>query len=320
MVSEDSRMALLAEISQRYYQDNQTQQEIAAATGLNRTVVSRLLTEARERGVVEISVRYPWTSQALEDALVNTFKLKSARVLVRRTDDYAGLLRDLGLLAARYFVGILDETTRVIGISWGSALNNMIHALPQLQRPDMEVVQLIGATGSEMIRDDGPMLAQSLSRQLGCGCRYLHAPLIVENAGMRDALMQERTIRDSLERARGADVALVGIGTPDPDLYSLIRAGYLPREAAGELAAAGVVGDICAQHYDCRGQVLNLDINRRAVGIDLETLAQVPTVIGVAGDARKAAAILGALRGGHLKALITDERAAVEVLRLHQQA
>jgi len=270
--------------------------------------------------VVEISVRYPWTSQTLEEALVTTFGLKAARVLVRRTSDYPSLLRDLGLLAARYFVSALQASTRLVGISWGSALNSMIHALPQLQRPELEVIQLIGATGSEMIRDDGPMLAQLLSRQLGCGCRYLHAPLIVESAAMRDALMQERTIREALDRVRGADIALVGIGTPDPDLYSLIRAGYLPPTAAAELAAAGVVGDICAQHYDSTGQVLNLDINRRAVATDLETLRQVPTVIGVAGDVRKAAAILGALRGGHVKILITDEQAATEVLRLQHQA
>jgi DNA-binding transcriptional regulator LsrR (DeoR family) len=76
------------------------------------------------------------------------------------------------------------------------------------------------------------------------------------------------------------------------------------------------VGDICAQHYSLTGQWLDIDINRRTIGIDLETLSKVKTVVGVAGSSRKGAAIFGALRGGYLDVLITDDQAAQKILAL----
>jgi DNA-binding transcriptional regulator LsrR (DeoR family) len=82
--------------------------------------------------------------------------------------------------------------------------------------------------------------------------------------------------------------------------------------------AAGVVGDICAQHYSLTGQWLDIDINRRSIGVSLNTLSKIGVVIAVAGGSRKAAAILGALRGRYVHVLITDDQAAEKVLALHQ--
>jgi DNA-binding transcriptional regulator LsrR (DeoR family) len=53
--------------------------------------------------------------------------------------------------------------------------------------------------------------------------------------------------------------------------------------------------------------------------VDLETLSKVKVVIGVAGDKRKSPAILGALRGKLLSVLITDDRAAQDILVLHRK-
>ena len=130
--------------------------------------------------------------------------------------------------------------------------------------------------------------------------------------------MQDRNIRETLARARQADILLVGIGTPNSELYSLVRAGYVDEAEARSIRAAGATGDICAQHYSLNGEWLDLDINRRAVGIDLDALSGVDRVIGVAGSSQKGAAILGALSGRYVNVLITDDQAAQKVLALHQ--
>jgi DNA-binding transcriptional regulator LsrR (DeoR family) len=51
----------------------------------------------------------------------------------------------------------------------------------------------------------------------------------------------------------------------------------------------------------------------------VDDVAAMPTVIAVAGDTRKAAAILGALRAGVLHVLVTDEATARAVMRLDDQ-
>jgi deoxyribonucleoside regulator len=312
---EDLRAAYLARIASLYYDERKTQQEVADEVGVTRSAVSRLIAEAHDRGLVEIHVRYPWTSQRLEAALMDAFPLKAARVLVHQHTVYEHMLRDLGVIAARYLTDIMSDGT-TIGISWGTALFQMINALPVRHLPHAEVVQLIGATGTETVPTDGPILAHLLAHKLQCQCRYLHAPLIVDNPALRDALLHERTIRETIDRARRADIALVGIGSTSADLNSLLRAGYVTREDIAAIQSAGGVGDICAQHYTISGEWLDIEINRRAVGINLTDLAAIGTVIGVAGDARKSKAILGALRGGHIDVLVTDHLAAREVLAL----
>ncbi len=318
MHNDEERAAYLARIASLYYDHGKTQQEIAEEIGVTRSAVSRLLAEAREKGIVEIIVHYPWrTSPQLEEALMRTFNLKAARVLVRGDKSYEEMLRGLGVLAAQYFDSILHDGM-IIGISWGTALYQMIRALRPRQLAKAEVVQLIGATGAESVPTNGPILAQLLCRRLGCRCWHLHAPLIVDSRAGREALLQERSIRETLQRARLADVALVGIGSTRSDLYSLLRTGYVTEEEAQRIRMSGAVGDVCAQHYSITGEWLDIDINHRVVGIDLDTLTSIDTVIGVAGSSRKGQAILGALRGGYVNVLITDDQAAQKVLALHE--
>jgi len=310
------RTELLAQVASLYYEDNLTQGEIARRVGTSRSTVSRMLQDAREAGVVEITVHYPWrTVPEIEDALRARFDLREARVLLGRGRPYGEILRGLGALAARYLEDIVRADT-VLGISWGIAVHSTVRALRPERRLPITVAQMVGAVGEGDPLIDGPELARLLAQVYGGQYRYLHAPLIVEDAHTRDVLLQEPRIRETLQLARRADVALVGIGAPQPAVYSLLRAGYVDREAIAGLRAQGVAGDICARHYDAAGRVLDIELNQRIVGIELEALHDIDRVIGVAGGEAKAGAILGALRGGHVNVLVTDDATASRVLAL----
>ena len=85
-----------------------------------------------------------------------------------------------------------------------------------------------------------------------------------------------------------------------------------------ELHEQGAVGDVCARYYDSQGQVLDVELNHRVIGIKLHVLHEIECVIGVAGGLAKAEAILGALRGDYIKILVADDVAARKVLELGQ--
>lgn len=305
----ESRNAVLAHVASLYFDQNKTQQEISDSTGIARTMVSRMINEARERGIVEIKVHYPWTWKKMGVELAKTFGLKSAHVMVMGEYTHNDLLVGLGELFAEYFNSVLHDDM-VIGISWGSAIQHMINALKPRKMKNVEIVQLIGATGLESNLSDGPLLAQLLTNRLSATCRYLHAPLVVENKMIRDSLLQERSIKETLSRAGEADIALVGVGSIHPDLYSLKIAGYVTEEERQKLADAGVVGDFCGHHYSINGDWLDIEINERVIGIDLPTLSKIGSIIAVAGDVRKGDAILGALRGKFIDVLVTDAETA----------
>ncbi|NLH09610.1 MAG: sugar-binding transcriptional regulator, partial [Chloroflexi bacterium] len=130
---------------------------------------------------------------------------------------------------------------------------------------------------------------------------------------------------DGSPRERGAPerqpggVAVVGIGTIDPSMSSLLRAGYLTPKELKDLAESGVVGDVCALMFDIEGNLLDVPLARRVVGVQADMLRQIPLVLGVACGAVKAAAIHGALRARLINALVTDGEAARRVLELSDE-
>lgn len=320
MAESDNRLELLARVASLYYDQKKRQDEIADEIGMTRSAVSRLLTKAEKIGIVEHIVHYPWrTSSDLEQALQTTFHLKGVSVLQRQEKSYNEMLNGMGVLAAQYFTNLLPDIHSV-GVSWGSGLYHLVQAFRPQSRPDMEVVQLMGGTGGERGSSIGPLLAPSLANHLGCTCCFLHAPLIMKNETARDAILEDQTIRQTLEKAEHCDVALVGIGSISPELYNPYRLGYLSAEELEDMHASGIVGDVAGIHYDINGNYLGDHwINHCWIGISEETLRKIPLVMGVAGDAQKAEAIYGALRAGYIDVLITDDLAARRVLELHRQ-
>ena len=54
MVDQEGRAELLAFVAEKYFLENLRQIDIAEMIGVTRSSVSRMLTEAREKGIVEI--------------------------------------------------------------------------------------------------------------------------------------------------------------------------------------------------------------------------------------------------------------------------
>jgi DNA-binding transcriptional regulator LsrR (DeoR family) len=129
-------------------------------------------------------------------------------------------------------------------------------------------------------------------------------------------LVQSPSVQETLTLARRADVAVLGVGALESNASGLIWTGYLTQKDIAWLKSKGVVGHMCAQHFDIHGQMLDVDLNRRAIGIGLENLRSIDTVIAVAGGEEKAQAILGAIRGRYLDVLITDDLAAQKILEI----
>ena len=160
-----------------------------------------------------------------------------------------------------------------------------------------------------------------LAQKLHASFRFLSAPLLVEDEALAAALRRERTIEETLTLAARADVALIGIGTPQPELSSLVRAGYLVAARNESLMASGVVGDIVAHQFDENGLWLDIPANRRAISLDAESLRRIPPRRSRGlGGINKARAILAGLAGVIAPAWSTHARAAQAVLELQRQS
>ena len=315
-ITAEARQAVLAEVATLYWIDKLNQEQIARQIGRSVPTVSRLLAEAETTGIVEVRIRYPTAVEPdVQAELTSRFGLRVARVLADAATDPSRLLAQLGELAARYLATILTDGM-TISVGWGTTLYEVVHALrPALYR-DVRVAQSLGSLGSKLPAIDNHLITRLLAERVGGSPHFLPAPMTVESEALREALLADRQIRETLEIGRGADLALVGVGVAEPDLAGMYRAGYIDEATLDDIRAAGAVGDVLVDFFDHSGRRLHLPVTRRVIGLSLDDLARTPTSIGVAGGARKAAAILGALRAGLFHVLITDESTAREVIRL----
>jgi DNA-binding transcriptional regulator LsrR (DeoR family) len=312
----NERDELLADVAEMYYVEELTQAEISQAIDMTRSAVSRMLTEARKKRIVEINVRRPLHFDAgLEAALQKRFDLQGAHVLAgQRAGDYDKLRRQLGQAAA----GALKELLRPqmsFGVAWGTTVSATIEALDMPDSVPMQIVQLVGVLQSNSHAFNAQALVEILARKLGGEGTYLYSPFIVENAATAQSIRSIPDVRESLEAGKRCDIVLMGIGTVlDPAYSSLYQGGHVSLKTLEQLRLGGAVGDVGGVHIDIYGNAAGGDFNDRMVGITGPDLLAIPTRLAVAGGVAKAEAILGALRGGYVNLLVTDSETAEVVL------
>lgn len=314
----DERDEMLADVAEMYYEEERTQAEISRTIGVSRSAVSRMLTEAREKGIVEITVHRPFSFDAeLEETLKARFNLLDAQVLyLHRETNYDNLRKRLGQVAAQVLADLL-QPNMICGVAWGTTVSATIEALQVANRIPLQVVQLVGVLGSDSHFVNAQALVQKMASKVGGEAVYLFSPLIVDSAATARSLLNNPDVRRAIDIGKRSDVALLGVGVVSDDkYYTLYESGAITRDIFEQLQEAGAVGDVSAHHFDVNGNKPDTPFHDRLVSIATEDLLAIPMRLGVAGGRPKAAAILGALRGGYVNHLVTDNHTAEAVLEL----
>lgn len=312
-----TREDLLAYVAELYYLANKSQAEIADEIGLTRSMISKMLSEAREIGLVEINVHRP-ISYDIEagQAIQDNFQLEQVLAVLQHTDQDLHHLERLGKAAAQLLEKILFPGS-LLGLVWGTstaATVDAIRTMPHLKELGVNVIQLVGALGSRSYAYTGFELVRSASRSLGGQAFYMNAPFYLKDLETVRSLMENPNIHDTMSLVRHCNYALLGVGSLEPDLASFYQAGDMPLNDLQQIQEAGGVGSICGLHFDIHGNRVAKEISKRSVTIGGNDLMRIPIRIGVAGGAGKVRPIIGALRGGYLTHLVTDSLTAKRIL------
>lgn len=315
--SED-RNNLLADIAEMYFIYGMTQAKIAKKIGVTRSMVSRMLTEARQKEIVKIKIERNYDySETLQEQLTSTFDLKKSVVFASFVDDYERYLARLGAVAAKTIKPYLKPGI-VLGTAWGTALDATIDALDEDPIYDIKIVQLTGALGGRNLEIDGHGVVQKLVQKLGGEGYYLNVPYIVDKPETIKSLMQVQGVQDTMSFMNKCDIGLFGIGSTEIDYATFYSAGYLIRDEIKGLAEIGAVGNVGGLFFDQDGNSTAQEFQQRSFTISKKNLNEIPIRIGIAGGPGKIKAILGALRGKYINLLITDNFTAQEVMRLEK--
>ncbi|GMA73351.1 hypothetical protein GCM10025885_24000 [Tetragenococcus osmophilus] len=110
----------LVRVSSMYYEEGMTQAEIARNMGVSRSLISKMLIDAKEAGVVEIFINSKSSySIRLERELELQYDLK--RVLVVDTLDLeANEVKKMAAREAALWLQKMIKGNKKLGISWGN--------------------------------------------------------------------------------------------------------------------------------------------------------------------------------------------------------
>lgn len=297
-----------------YYYGNMSQQEIAQLMDISRPKVSRLLTEARQLNIVQISIRDPRMSlEQNAQKLKKHFNLQHVGIVPNANTDEATKI-SIGRAASDFLNAHIQENTR-IGLSWGTTLCAFTQEFQaKAPAPNAKIVQLVGGTYSQNLNIDARELVKVIANKLQCGHSILQAPLIVSVPALREMLMQEPAVMEHFRQIHSLDIAFVGLGTSYYKDSIAYRANYIEESEARRLGELGLVCDICGHQLLEDGTEPETFLSNRVIGVTLEELHQIPLVVGLCSGHKKTLPILAALRGQHINALIIDEVAAISLL------
>ena len=302
-------LRLMAKVARMYYIQELNQQAITEKLQLHQSTISRMLKRAKSLGLVRFSIATPpGTFADLEDQLASRFNLRDA-VVVDCPAEGEAMVRDLGAALA-YFLETTLKPGRIIGISsWSRSLFEMVDALhPGNYCAGGKVVQILGGVGNVGSEFHAIHLAQRLAGSIGAKAVLLQSPAVIGSAEAQRVLSRDPVVQEASALFDKLDIALVGIGSMEPSRMLAASGNIFSRAERAELQRLGAVGDICFRFYNLEGQPIKSSLMKRVIGIDLDKLRACNSVVGVAGGMEKMQAILGALRGGLIDVLITDQR------------
>ena len=257
-----------------YYVDELTQSEIAQRLGLSTAKVNRLLQQAREQGYVNITIRTPFQQLFdLEARLKAVFGLQEAMVIPAVAENSSSPLNALGAVAADFLLERLRDGD-VLAITPGTTVQAVVQALEATRPYQVEVVPILGAIQGP-IEADMNYLAANLADRLGGKAYQLHAPAFVDTREHCETLRSMGPVKEILDIARHASIALLGIGTVDAEVSRFVQFTALSAEDLKHIADdCGGVGEIGAYVYDIEGRPCGKEYADRVIGL---TLAEIRT-------------------------------------------
>ncbi len=315
---QDFAYEMIVEIASLYYTEGMTQHELSEKFNVSRATIGRILKKAQDDGVVSITVQHhPVLTEKLEKELKTYFHID--RVII------APFLKENNLqiqaaasLASQYLDNVLKDN---MTIAIGAGRNVSKVAEHKFVRRPVNAL-FISASGGTVQANDDNSNADYISRRFASKyqgrAEALYAPAYVSDVDLRIQIKNIPTVLHTLEKVRHADMAVIGIGDVSEDSY-MVRMGWFDQKEILQARKSGTVGDMMGyDFFDIHGQLVDIPIQGRVIGLSMQDLTNIPNVIAIAAESNKVIAILGALRSGVINTLITNIENVKKILELHK--
>lgn len=304
-------------VARLYYQDNLNQAEISNRLSLSKAKVSRLLSKAREDGIVRIQIKTPYDAnmQQLSSRIQERFGIPDVMVVDSPYEDPSMNLNYTLGKAAPYFQSFLRDGDK-IGISWGYTLLKMVEEFQSTSFVSSSIHQITGNLDNADANNFAHEIVRRFANKLDISIlKTLPCPVMVENPIIVDLLLHDTKISKVMEQVNDIDIAFPNIGILSNE-NCLCRAGYMSMTQIHEVQKEGAVGCICCRFIDENGKIVDSSYNSRTISIDLESLKNARHSFMCIANEDKIPALMGCLNAGYVNVLALDLLTAEKLLSI----
>lgn len=307
----------LAKVARLYWLQEIPQREIATKLNVSVASVSRMLTRARELGIVRINVEDDHSGlQELEVEIERRFGLQEcliAPAFEELAHLYTAMAQRLGELLERHLAA---DTT--LGVSWGETLKRIGEELPEIDTVDIRVVPIVGAMGRIETGIYPNSIAQTFAEKLR-GVRYLvNTPAVLDSPELKESVIGDSNFKSISAVWQDLDVVIFSVSALDQDA-SVYKANIFSEQELREVREQGAVAAVNFAFVSEEGEEVDTDLSRRIVNLPLSELRHVRQRVLVARGENKVQPIRAALRGALCDTLVTDA-ATAQLLCSHTEA
>ncbi|WP_249869146.1 sugar-binding transcriptional regulator [Oceanobacillus saliphilus] len=291
-------------VAWKYYNEGLTQTEIAKALNLSRMKVIKYLEFAKKNHIIQFKIDLEQISDMdLQIKLMEKFNLDDIYIVPSANDNS---IDSITIAAAQYIEDRITSDT-MINIGYGETVSRTLGRLNISTKYKVTFVSLSG--GVKFYMPTAIDQASDYYTNPNYKHYILPSPLMVSSDSLAESLVNEQSITDILEMIPYSNLTVIGVGALN-EKATLVKEGLISIREMEILKSHGAVGDLLSQFYDIQGEVLDLSLHNRLVSTEVQLLKSLNNVVAVACGIEKKEAIIGALKGGYIDILITDENVA----------
>ena len=304
----------MAQVAWLYHVGNLSQQEISDKLGISRFKIVRLLADAKQLGVVRIAIEHNTTTTLeLADQLTERFGLTEAQVApAPENDGDAEARRAVGIAAAAFLARIVATNQPItVGLGWGRTLGHMADNLVGVSNPDVTFVSLMGLLNRADPTQPVDVCVRLAALTSG-KANLLPAPFVVDDKASCDVILQQRLVKETLEKARRADYAITSIGECSEGAV-LFESGLFTTDQIDQLRDNNVVADCCGVFFTSDGRVADIPLNGCTPCAKPNEMPNTDMTL-LAGGMSKSVGTFAVLRANFINRLFVDENLARKLL------
>ena len=256
----------LRRVAYFYYEDGNSQEQIADTEFCSRQTISKALQKARDKGIVRISIvpdlhtgylrnlqREVRIRLGLEDLVLVAGQNMNTIASHSHVDE---VTTNIAKAAAEYLDQLLTDSD-ILAVSGGQSFMRPLvqYMTPARVLPHLQVVATIGFVEARTTTGDANLIAHDLAEAYGANHLWFPCPAFLPTPELVQQTRRLPIVRDAYDMMTRANVMVMGLWTSHGN-DDMVTRGILTREQVDKIASNRPVMDMNHWVFDAQWPVL----------------------------------------------------------------